>query len=58
MQADALLDGPTVQPGANCALLGMPLALKDLFDMAGIRTTAGSKFFAEHIPGGRCAKRC
>ncbi len=35
--------------GSN-ALRGIPIALKDLFDTAGIRTTAGSKFFAEYIP--------
>jgi aspartyl-tRNA(Asn)/glutamyl-tRNA(Gln) amidotransferase subunit A len=32
------------------ALRGVPMAVKDLFDTAGIRTTAGSKFFAENIP--------
>jgi aspartyl-tRNA(Asn)/glutamyl-tRNA(Gln) amidotransferase subunit A len=32
------------------ALRGIPIALKDLFDTAGILTTAGSKFFAENIP--------
>ena len=37
-------------PAAN-ALRGIPIALKDLFDTAGVRTTAGSKFFAENIPG-------
>ena len=30
-------------------LHGIPLAIKDLFDMAGLRTTIGSKFFADHI---------
>ncbi|HEY3474513.1 MAG TPA: amidase, partial [Anaerolineales bacterium] len=35
---------------ASKSLQGIPIALKDLFDTAGIRTTAGSKFFAEHIP--------
>jgi aspartyl-tRNA(Asn)/glutamyl-tRNA(Gln) amidotransferase subunit A len=41
-------------PGDNAsssnALRGLPIAVKDLFDTAGIRTTAGSKFFAENIP--------
>src|SRR5215217_2478878 len=32
------------------ALRGIPIALKDLFDTAGIRTTAGSLFFVDHIP--------
>jgi aspartyl-tRNA(Asn)/glutamyl-tRNA(Gln) amidotransferase subunit A len=47
--ADALL---TAQPSRleQFTLLGMPVALKDLFETAGIRTTAGSKFFADHIP--------
>jgi aspartyl-tRNA(Asn)/glutamyl-tRNA(Gln) amidotransferase subunit A len=31
-------------------LAGAPIALKDLFDTAGIRTTAGSKFFADRVP--------
>jgi aspartyl-tRNA(Asn)/glutamyl-tRNA(Gln) amidotransferase subunit A len=31
-------------------LAGAPIALKDLFDTAGVRTTAGSKFFADRIP--------
>ena len=28
---------------------GIPLAIKDLFDIAGIRTTIGSKFFADNV---------
>ena len=31
------------------ALRGIPIAIKDLFDLAGVRTTIGSKFFADHI---------
>ncbi len=41
-------------PGNNSAtshaLRGIPIALKDLFDTAGIRTTAGSAFFVRNIP--------
>jgi aspartyl-tRNA(Asn)/glutamyl-tRNA(Gln) amidotransferase subunit A len=32
-------------------LHGIPLALKDLFETRGIRTTAGSLFFKDHVPG-------
>jgi aspartyl-tRNA(Asn)/glutamyl-tRNA(Gln) amidotransferase subunit A len=31
-------------------LHGVPYALKDLYDTAGVRTTAGSKLFADRIP--------
>src|SRR5215470_10506526 len=31
-------------------LHGIPIALKDLFDTAGVRTTAGSAVFAERVP--------
>ena len=31
-------------------LHGIPLALKDLYETRNIRTTAGSKFFREHLP--------
>ena len=31
-------------------LHGIPLGLKDLFDTQGVRTTAGSKVLAEHVP--------
>jgi aspartyl-tRNA(Asn)/glutamyl-tRNA(Gln) amidotransferase subunit A len=37
------LDAP---PGAT----GATLAVKDLFDTAGVRTTYGSKVFADHVP--------
>jgi aspartyl-tRNA(Asn)/glutamyl-tRNA(Gln) amidotransferase subunit A len=32
------------------ALQGIPLALKDLFDTRGVRTTAGSKIYRDRIP--------
>jgi aspartyl-tRNA(Asn)/glutamyl-tRNA(Gln) amidotransferase subunit A len=32
------------------AVHGIPLALKDLYETQGIRTTAGSSFFADYIP--------
>jgi aspartyl-tRNA(Asn)/glutamyl-tRNA(Gln) amidotransferase subunit A len=31
-------------------LLGIPVAVKDLFDTAGLRTTYGSAMFARHVP--------
>ncbi|MBI2963438.1 MAG: amidase [Deltaproteobacteria bacterium] len=36
--------------GSRGPLHGIPLALKDLFETAGIRTTGGGKFFADHVP--------
>ncbi len=32
------------------ALHGIPIALKDLYKTAGIRTTLGSRFFADYVP--------
>lgn len=38
-------------PGnGSTPLFGLPIAVKDLYDTKGIRTTAGSKFFAENVP--------
>jgi aspartyl-tRNA(Asn)/glutamyl-tRNA(Gln) amidotransferase subunit A len=44
-----------VEPGA-----GRPLAVKDLFDTAGVRTTYGSAVFAEHVPSAsaEAVRRC
>lgn len=45
-----LLRGET-ESGSPLGLLhGVPLALKDLFETRGVRTTSGSKFFSEYIP--------
>lgn len=49
LQADAL---HSLQPSnlSDLALLGIPVALKDLFETQGVRTTAGSRFFTDDIP--------
>jgi aspartyl-tRNA(Asn)/glutamyl-tRNA(Gln) amidotransferase subunit A len=36
--------------GTARALEGVPLGVKDLYDTAGVRTTYGSRIFAEHVP--------
>jgi aspartyl-tRNA(Asn)/glutamyl-tRNA(Gln) amidotransferase subunit A len=36
--------------GTAGPLAGIPLAVKDLFDTAGVRTTYGSRIFADHVP--------
>ena len=41
---------PGTHASTSNALRGIPIALKDLFDTAGVRTTAGSTFFAGNIP--------
>ncbi|HEY1808273.1 MAG TPA: amidase [Acidobacteriaceae bacterium] len=35
---------------SSLPLFGIPVALKDCFDLAGFRTTSGSRFYAEHLP--------
>ena len=37
-------------PSSARPLSGLPLALKDLYETAGVRTTAGTRFFAENVP--------
>ena len=45
--ADRLLERPVALRGALC---GLPLPIKDLTDVAGVRTTLGSPIFAQHVP--------
>jgi aspartyl-tRNA(Asn)/glutamyl-tRNA(Gln) amidotransferase subunit A len=49
LKADAAVEAETPARKPHL-LLGMPLAVKDIFDTAGIRTTAGSTFFADRTP--------
>src|SRR5271168_4256490 len=35
-------------PAARPLLYGLPVSLKDCFDLAGFSTTCGSRFYAEH----------
>ena len=40
----------TSSPKGKGILAGLPLAVKDLYETAGIRTTVGTKFFANYVP--------
>jgi aspartyl-tRNA(Asn)/glutamyl-tRNA(Gln) amidotransferase subunit A len=46
--ADEATDRARTNPKGPLA--GVPLAVKDIFDTAGIRTTYGSEIFADHVP--------
>ena len=35
---------------AQAPLHGLPIAIKDLIDVAGVRSTRGSPIFADHVP--------
>ncbi len=39
-----------VSKTGSMPFMGIPLAVKDLYDTKGVRTTGGSKFFAERVP--------
>jgi aspartyl-tRNA(Asn)/glutamyl-tRNA(Gln) amidotransferase subunit A len=41
---------PATANPLTSALRGIPIALKDLFDLAGVRRTIGSTFFSDDIP--------
>lgn len=45
--ADALMAKPVDQRGV---LAGLPIPIKDLNDVAGVKTTYGSPIFADHVP--------
>ena len=45
--ADRLMKKPVGERGL---LAGMPVAIKDLTDVAGVRSTQGSPIFADHVP--------
>src|SRR5690348_14080230 len=46
-QAKRLMDAPIAARGMLC---GLPIAVKDLNDVAGLRTTYGSPIFADNVP--------
>jgi aspartyl-tRNA(Asn)/glutamyl-tRNA(Gln) amidotransferase subunit A len=51
MAADAIASARDAdRRPAGGTLHGVPIALKDLFDTAGVRTTAGAKIFADRVP--------
>ena len=49
-QARRLMEaGAPSEPGPGC-LYGLPIAVKDLTAVAGVRTTMGSPIYADHVP--------
>ncbi len=50
--AHLLMEGDAAKRGVRGWLGGVPLAVKDLNDVVGVRTTYGSPLFADHIPDG------
>lgn len=41
---------PGEEPQGKGHLMGLPIAVKDLYDTKGVLTTGGSKFFSEYVP--------
>jgi len=50
LEAARAADAELAQGRDRGPLHGIPIAHKDLFDTAGVRTTYGSKIFANHVP--------
>src|SRR5215213_12000326 len=50
--AKRIMQGLTACEAAGEAgwLAGLPVSIKDLTDVAGVRTTYGSSLFADHVP--------
>ena len=48
--ARALMQGESANAGKRGWLGGLPIVVKDLADVEGVRTTYGSPIFAEHVP--------
>lgn len=46
-RAGALMERPVAERGP---LAGLPIPIKDLVDVAGVRTTYGSPLYADHVP--------
>jgi len=49
-RARSLTDNPPDSGNQFWQLAGLPIAVKDLVDVKGVRTTYGSPLFAEHVP--------
>jgi amidase len=48
--ARQIMDAPSDDSSPRGQLYGLPLAIKDLKDVAGVRSTKGSLIYADHVP--------